>query len=236
MQRHALSIAVKPGSEAEVAAILASYGRPEPVVDRYTRLLRTSVFMRATRVVRVMDIEGDLWAALRHLARQPAVRDVETALNPHVVERRDLTDPTSAGAFFARAALPRVGADPPAPDGAERRAVLVPACTGHGEAVSRALAALDGSADGARGTVFARGDLVVWLLDGPAPLDAGLDVLARTAAGGPVAAALTGALALDADLRTPAGWRRLLRAGAMCLLTDQRSARRSHPQPESSAP
>jgi hypothetical protein len=236
MQRYALSFVVRPGSEDEVTRILSHYGRPAPVVDRYTRLLRTSVFIRGTRVVRVMDIEGDMRAALRHLAAQPAVRDVEAAINPHLVERRDLDDPASAGAFFTRAALHRVGGEPPVPDGAERRGVLVPVRAGRGDAVAAALADLDGAApDSARGTVFARGDVVVWLLDGAAPLDGGLTALADSAAAGPAADALAGALALDADLRTPDGWRALIRAGAMRLLTDRRATHRAHPQPEGSS-
>lgn len=237
MQRYALSFVVKPGSEAEVAGILSNYGRPAPTVDRYTRLVRTSVFMRGTRVVRVMDIEGDMRAALRHLAAQPAVREVEAAINPHLVERRDLDDPATAAAFFARATLHRVGDDGPPPDGAQRHAVLVPVLAGRGGAVAHALAGVDrGTPAGARGTVFARGDVVVWLLDAPAPLDHALADLASTAAAGPAPGALAGALALDADLRGPDGWRELFRAGAMRLLTDRRAAApRSHPQPEGSA-
>jgi hypothetical protein len=232
MQRYALSFVVRLGSEHEVARILSSYGRPDTNVNPQTRLLRTSVFMHGNRVVHSMDIEGDMPTALRHLAIQPEVRAVENALNPHLVEQRDLDDPASAGAFFARSALPKVGNAEPVPDGVERHAVLVPVAVGRGTAVANALAGLGGNAPGvAGGTVFCRDDVVVWLLEGD-PVDDSLAVLARGATTDPAVAALTGTLALDADLRTEQGWQRLFTAGAMRMLTDRRAE--AQPQPEAS--
>ncbi|NUT46338.1 MAG: TcmI family type II polyketide cyclase, partial [Saccharothrix sp.] len=52
VMRTALSFTVKPGSEDEVAAILAGYESPDPHVDDTTSLRRTSVFMHGNRVVR----------------------------------------------------------------------------------------------------------------------------------------------------------------------------------------
>ena len=106
--RHALTFTVKPGSEEKVAKILSEYASPEPKVDDATRLCRTSLFMHGNRVVRAIEVRGDLLAALRHVARQPEVRAVEEAVNPYLEQDRDLDDPESARVFFTRAALPAV--------------------------------------------------------------------------------------------------------------------------------
>ncbi len=106
--RHALTFTVKPGTESKVAEILADYTSPEAQVDDTTRLRRTSLFMHGNRVVRAVEVEGDLLAALRHVARQPEVRAVEEAINPYLEQDRDLGDPDSARVFFTRAALPAV--------------------------------------------------------------------------------------------------------------------------------
>jgi hypothetical protein len=219
--RYALSFVVKAGSEEDVARILSSYGRPATDVNPQTRLLRTSVFMHGSRVVRSMDVQGDHRLALGHLAAQPAVRAVEAALNEHLVEPRNMEDPIAARAFFARSSLPRVDESQPVPDGQDRRGLLVPVLAGRGAEVSAALHGLSLSFGG--GTVFCRGDVVVWMLDGPAPIDDWLADLARYASADPAAARLTGALALDADLHTEQGWQRLFSAGRMRLLTDRRA-------------
>ena len=88
--------------------ILADYTSPEARVDDTTRLRRTSLFMHGNRVVRAVEVEGDLVKALRHVAAQPEVRAVEEAINPYLEQDRDLGDPRSARDFFARAALPAV--------------------------------------------------------------------------------------------------------------------------------
>ncbi|NKQ29369.1 SchA/CurD-like domain-containing protein, partial [Streptomyces galbus] len=106
--RHALTFTVKPGSEETVAKILADYASPDPRVDDTTRLCRTSLFLHGNRVVRAIEVRGDLLAALRHVARQPEVRAVEEAINPYLEQDRDLDDPDSARVFFTRAALPAV--------------------------------------------------------------------------------------------------------------------------------
>lgn len=106
--RHAITFTVKPGSEPKVAEILAGYRSPQAHVDDSTRLLRTSLFMHGNRVVRAVEVTGDLGNALRHVAAQPEVRAVEEAINPYLELARDLTDGASARAFFARAALPAV--------------------------------------------------------------------------------------------------------------------------------
>jgi heme-degrading monooxygenase HmoA len=179
--RHAITFTVKPGSEEQVARLLADYESPKAQVDDTTRLLRTSLYMHGNRVVRAVEVTGDLGNALRHVAQQPGVRAVEEAINPYLEEDRDLTDPASARAFFARAALPAVEhatSDPQAGD-VTRVAYLHPIDARQGPSEARRLAGLD-AADCtepghalAAATVFQRGDVLVRVLDVRGPADAG---------------------------------------------------------------
>ncbi|MGV9628500.1 SchA/CurD-like domain-containing protein [Streptomyces sp. NPDC003487] len=179
--RHALTFTVKPGSEEVVAKILADYASPEPRVDDTTRLCRTSLFMHGNRVVRAIEVRGDLLAALRHVARQPQVRAVEEAINPHLEQDRDLDDPDSARVFFTRAGLPAVhhvttdhgqGAE------GERHALYYPGRPGEGMRLAELLAQRDEAAaedPGSpvlRSTIFQRDEIVVRLLDVRGGLDA----------------------------------------------------------------
>ncbi|MET9735724.1 SchA/CurD-like domain-containing protein [Streptomyces sp. NPDC006458] len=178
--RHALTFTVKPGSEETVAKILADYASPQPRVDDTTRLCRTSLFMHGNRVVRAVEVRGDLLAALRHVARQPEVRAVEEAINPYLEQDRDLEDPESARVFFTRAALPAVhhvtnGQDTP---DTERHALYYPAREGRGMRLAELLAELDAAAADdpdspvVRSTIFQRDDVVVRLIDLRGGLDA----------------------------------------------------------------
>ncbi|MFD5950484.1 SchA/CurD-like domain-containing protein [Streptomyces collinus] len=171
--RHALTFTVKPGSEEIVAKILAEYDSPEPKVDDSTRLCRTSLFMHGNRVVRAVEVRGDLLAALRHVARQPEVRAVEEAINPHLEQDRDLGDPESARVFFTRAALPavhHVTAGRQEPQG-ERYALYYPARPERGMQLAELLAHRDEAAADdprspvLRSTIFQRDDVVVRLID-----------------------------------------------------------------------
>ncbi|OEJ22802.1 protein in whiE locus [Streptomyces agglomeratus] len=172
--RHALTFTVRPGSEQAVANILAGYTSPAAQVDEYTRLRRTSLFMHGNRVVRAVEVEGDLLAALRHVARQPEIRAVEEAINPYLEEDRDLDDPQSARLFFTRAALPAV--HHMATDGLEhgsttRHALYYQAKEGGGMALARLLAHQDEAAANhphnniVGSTIFQRDDIVVRLID-----------------------------------------------------------------------
>ncbi|MDI5961731.1 SchA/CurD-like domain-containing protein [Streptomyces sp. SL13] len=177
--RHAITFTVKPGSEEKVAGILAGYTSPRARVDDTTRLRRTSLFMHGNRVVRAVEVEGELVRALRHVAMQPEVRAVEEAINPYLEQERDLSDPRSARDFFARAALPAVHhVGPRQPMGEViRHALHYPVKPGCGQAVAKLLARMDeravGDADGpvASSTVFLREDTVVRLVDLRRPLD-----------------------------------------------------------------
>lgn len=234
VMRCALSFTVKPGSEAEVAAILAGYESPDPHVDATTTLRRTSVFMRGNRVVRAVEIEGDMRAALQHVARQPQVRAAEEALNPHLEEARDLDDPEAAREFFMRASLAedfRMAAARPCPgdDEAIRAAFLYPVRRGSADAAAHLLARHDEAAlrdpDGplAASAIYVRQDILVRVVDLRLPADAtpaaalGVDP-AETAR---LARLLD--LAPDADPAEPAGLRAMLAACAMTPVTDRRA-------------
>ncbi|MFE2787350.1 SchA/CurD-like domain-containing protein [Nocardiopsis alba] len=167
MVRAALSFTVLPESVDEISAILRGYPRPALVVDQDTRLLRTSVFLHGNRVVRVVDVQGDLGAALRHLAAQPRVRRVEERLNPHLTEPRDLTDPQAARAFFTRAML-RATRTPSMTGAARPRrdAYLLPLGEGSGEQAAKMLASVsDTLPPEVEATVLHREDVLVWLIE-----------------------------------------------------------------------
>ncbi|AWW41255.1 protein in whiE locus [Streptomyces sp. AS58] len=235
--RHALTFTVKPGSEKAVAKILADYASPDPQVDDATRLIRTSLFMHGNRVVRAIEVRGDLLAALRHVARQPEVRAVEEAINPYLEQHRDLDDPESARVFFTRAALPavhHVTSDEASPD-AVRHALYYPAVEGGGMRLAELLAqqdevaARDPHSPVLHSTIFQRDDVVVRLVDVRDAIDTdpvqvlGLTDRARAAE---VTALLDGDV-LGADAAAlldsaPAG---LLTLARMELVTDRRSPR-----------
>nr|WP_157436761.1 SchA/CurD-like domain-containing protein [Actinospica robiniae] len=231
--RHALTFTVKPGSEQAVAGFLADYRSPQARVDDTTRLRRTSLFMRGNRVVRAVEVEGDLGNALRHVAVQPEIRAVEQAINPYLEEARDLDDPSSARAFFARAALPavqHVGKSADGVDGAVRHAYLYPVRPGCGAEVARLLAEHDEAAVADPGraligtTMFLRDDTLVRLVD----LNCAQHEAVESAAGfglGAAAEELSRQLDPEAgtDLRSLPGIERFLEGCRMDPVTDRRA-------------
>ncbi|MFJ7336235.1 SchA/CurD-like domain-containing protein [Streptomyces sp. NPDC101110] len=232
--RHALTFTVKPGSEEIVAKILADYASPEPQVDDTTRLCRTSLFMHGNRVVRAIEVRGDLLAALRHVARQPEVRAVEEAINPHLEQDRDLNDPESARVFFTRAALPAVHhvTAEQRNSQAERYALYYPARPDLGMKLAELLARQDEAAADdphspvLRSTIFQRDDVVVRLIDVRDGIEAAdpVRILGLTDS-----AQVTELTTLLDDAGTPAsapgdgGMARLLERARMDLVTDRRS-------------
>ncbi|MFJ7590219.1 SchA/CurD-like domain-containing protein [Streptomyces sp. NPDC097617] len=231
--RHALTFTVKPGSEPVVAELLAGYTSPQARVDDTTRLRRTSLFMHGNRVVRAVEVEGDLLAALRHVAQQPEVQALEEAINPYLEQDRDLSDPGSARMFFTRAALPavhHVAAGGRASADVRRHALFYPAKDGCGMALARLLAGQDEAAvddptspiEGS--TVFQRDDIVVRLLDLRGPLDA-RPALALGVEGGHKAAVLARLLdsAKDGVPTTDQEISRFLARSEMRLITDRRT-------------
>ncbi|MFD3544565.1 SchA/CurD-like domain-containing protein [Streptomyces sp. NPDC058655] len=237
VMRHALTFTVKPGSEAVVAELLAGYASPQARVDENTRLRRTSLYMHGNRVVRTVEVEGDLLAALRHVSGQPEVRAVEEAVNPYLEQDRDLTDPASARVFFTRAALPAVhhvahGGQPAAP--LRRHALFYPAKDGCGAALARLLAEQDEAAVDdpdspvEASTVFQRDDVVVRLLDLSGPLDARPELALGVRAGhkaGVLARLLDSAK--DGVPTTDEELSRFLARSEMRLITDRRAPAQS---------
>jgi len=233
--RHALTFTVKPGKEAKVAKILSDYASPQPQVDDTTRLCRTSLFMHGNRVVRAIEVRGDLLAALRHVSRQPEVRAVEEAINPYLEQDRDLNDPESARVFFTRAALPavhHVTADQEDP-AAERHALHYPARPGCGMRLAEVLAQQDEAAASnprspvLRSTIFQRDDVVVRLVDVRGGLDAGDPELLLGLPDPELVAGLTtfldGATGASASAPNDGDLKRFLKLARMELVTDRRS-------------
>jgi hypothetical protein len=231
--RHALTFTVTPGSEQKVAEILAGYTSPAARVDAITRLYRTSLFMHGNRVVRAVEVIGDLGAALRYVAMQPEVRAVEEAVNPYLEEDRDLGNPESARGFFFRASLParhHQSQDGPLPEDVDRVALLYPARPGCGEAVARLLARQDQLASTdpafpfASSTIFQSDDNVVRMVDLRAPLEQ--EPAMAVGVGGPRKAAMLARLidlGEDGDLTSEDGLRRFLGDWRMTLVTDRRA-------------
>ncbi|GAA2248527.1 SchA/CurD-like domain-containing protein [Streptomyces atrovirens] len=235
--RHALTFTVKPGSESKVAELLADYESPEAQVDGITRLHRTSLFMHGNRVVRAVEVAGDLLATLCHVARQPGVRAVEEAINPYLERDRDLTDSDSARVFFTRAALPamqHVVSGRPEPAELRRHMLYYPAVTDHGLELARFLAHQDEAAANDpdspvyASTVFQRDDVVVRMIDVTGELD--LDPAAALGIKAPGGAAelerlLDGAaIGVEGSLDSERTLHRLLAHADMMPVTDRRSA------------
>ncbi|MFI6654546.1 SchA/CurD-like domain-containing protein [Streptomyces sp. NPDC050523] len=228
--RHALTFTVKPGSEEKVAKILSDYASPEPRVDDATRLCRTSLFMHGNRVVRAIEVRGDLLAALRHVARQPEVRAVEEAVNPYLEQDRDLDDPESARVFFTRAALPAVHhVTAEGQQGqTERYALSYPVKADRGMRLAELLARQDvAAADDplspvVRSTIFQRDDVVVRLIDVRGGIDGAHPALILGLADPAQVAELT-TLSADASAPRDAELARLVRLARMDLVTDRRS-------------
>lgn len=108
MERYAITFEVKPGSEGAVRELLTTYAPPEWVTPDGARLLGTSIFMKDGLVVRMMEIDGSLPRIMAHLARQPAIQELERKLDEHLVEPRDMSSPAGARAFFQRAMMDHV--------------------------------------------------------------------------------------------------------------------------------
>ncbi|MFI5806457.1 SchA/CurD-like domain-containing protein [Streptomyces sp. NPDC051561] len=108
MERFAISFHVKPGTEEVVRDLLATYTPPEWETPDGARLLGTSIFMKDGLVVRFMEIDGGLPRVMAHLARQPAIQELERKLDEFLLEPRDMNSPAGARAFFQRAMMEHV--------------------------------------------------------------------------------------------------------------------------------
>ena len=103
--RYAVTFSVKPGAEVRAAEILSGYDPPQARIDEDTWLVGTTVFIKGTVVVRVMDVHGSLPKIMAHLSRQPVIQAVEEALNPLLLVPRDMSTADGARAFFMQAMM-----------------------------------------------------------------------------------------------------------------------------------
>lgn len=234
MERHSLLFRIKPGTEAHVVAILAGYESPDTVIDDETRLLRTTVFMHGTVVVRTMDIEGSLPKVAAHLSRQPQIRATEQALNAHLAEARDLSDPAGASSFFRRAMMRRI-VDRRIPvdtgDGTAvtRHALLYPLRPGTGDAADATFQAggdpppQAGSTRLHSTTVFRHGDTVVRMFEITGELDEAIGHLVRAAALQSAGRGLAEFIDGGIDLTGEDGLRAFFHRQLMSVVTDRRA-------------
>lgn len=238
MERHALTFAVRPGTEPEVQQILSGYPRPRTDIGDGARLLGTTVFLWGARVIRVMDVEGPLPLVMRHLATQPAIRATEEALNPLLAEPRDLSDPGAAAAFFQRAMMRQIVHRITDPDllassagsVTRRMALVYPLRPGTGDAAAKLLSG-DRPAAVRAGertavastTVFQQGDLLVRAVEYVGEAEDARASLAEVIAGTAAAARLTELFEPGWDLRTERGFQRFFAARQPRLVTDRRA-------------
>jgi hypothetical protein len=91
----AITYDIKPGFEEEVAEIFRGFKRvrsadvPGQAGRQSGRILATAVFIRDDVLVRMIEYEGDLESIIRHMAKQPGVREVERKLAPYLSRPRD---------------------------------------------------------------------------------------------------------------------------------------------------
>lgn len=122
MQRLAVTFRVKPGTEDAVRQLLATYEPPVQEIDENTRLISTSVFMRGGVVVRMIEFEGAFPRVMAHLSQEKSIQQVERELDNYLVDedKRDMSTPEGARAFFQKAMMETVTTRIPAGYGAQR--------------------------------------------------------------------------------------------------------------------
>ncbi|MEU4403262.1 SchA/CurD-like domain-containing protein [Streptosporangium sp. NPDC023963] len=108
MQRYAITFQIRPGAEAAVRELLSSYAPPEWETPDGTRLLSTSIFMKDTTVIRVIEIDGNLPSVMAHLSRQPGIQRLERELDAYLAVPRDMSSPEGARSFFLSALMDHV--------------------------------------------------------------------------------------------------------------------------------
>jgi cytidylate kinase len=106
---------VKPGTEDKIRELFANYGRPDHEVKNAEgeivgRLLATQVFMKGSTVVRIIEFEGSIVDVAPHMGRQPAIRELEDALDNYVANPRDMSTADGARKFFMESAMETLAA------------------------------------------------------------------------------------------------------------------------------
>lgn len=236
MERHAVTFAVRPGTEQQAQRILNGYPRPDTEIEAGARLLGTSVFFWRNQVVRVIDVEGPLPVIMRHLVAQPAIAETEAALNPLLAEPRQLGDPAAMRAFFGRAMMTQVihrVTDPdllPSAGARSKVALRYPVRAGRGPQLAEVLAGGRSLPVGspsrtvlASTTVFQHGDLVLRVAEFVGDIEEAGAHLGRTVIGAPTTAELNALLEPGWDLTTEAGFRRFFTQQQLLLVTDRRA-------------
>ena len=109
---YALMWDIKPESRDAVRELFASYGRPDHTIrdadgNEVGTLLSTLVFMKDNHVIRVVETTDGvpLPVLAQHMGRQPAIRELEDALDEHVAEPRDMSTAEGAREFFIKSIM-----------------------------------------------------------------------------------------------------------------------------------
>jgi hypothetical protein len=241
MERHALTFRIRPGSEPDVAKLLAGYRAPSLRIDDETRLVGTAVFMKDDLVVRAVEVDGDISKVAPHLARDEVIQEVERALVPHLTEPYDPADPAQRGKFFAQRMMERV-VHRESPDAAgitqakpSRHALLYPIRPGREAAAAQVLTRAEDPPLRQGGTmllntsVFVKGDVIVRVFGIDGSVDDLIDGLSEAIevhnVGGRLAALFAGAY----DFTTRTGLRAFFTDNLMTTITD-RTADASAPE------
>jgi hypothetical protein len=103
---------IKPESRDAVRELFHDYGRPDHTIkdedgNEVGTLLSTLVFMKDAHVIRVVETTDgvDLPTLAKHMGRQPAIRELEEALDEHIAEPRDMSTPDGAREFFVKSIM-----------------------------------------------------------------------------------------------------------------------------------
>jgi hypothetical protein len=109
---YALMWDIKPESRDIVRELFASYGRPDHTIrdedgNEVGTLLSTLVFMKDNHVIRIVETTDGvpLPVLARHMGRQPAIRELEDALDEHIAEPRDMSTAEGAREFFIKSIM-----------------------------------------------------------------------------------------------------------------------------------
>jgi hypothetical protein len=103
---------IKPESRDAVRELFHDYGRPDHTIkdedgNEVGTLLSTLVFMKDAHVIRVVETTDsvDLPTLAKHMGKQPAIRELEEALDEHIAEPRDMSTPDGAREFFVKSIM-----------------------------------------------------------------------------------------------------------------------------------
>jgi hypothetical protein len=227
---------IRPGTAPAVAEILSNYESPPTIIDETTRLVGTTVFLKDTLVVRLVEVEGAIQSVARHLAAQPQIREVERLLDPYLAETRDLSTPEGARRFLQTSAMERLvhrsaPFGPSSVDATTRHALLYPVLPGRGDLAADAVREAGDPPPRAGGstalvstTVFRRNDVIVRVFELTGSFDEAVEHLVKAAALHQAGRAMREVLDPAVDLTTERGLRGFFTDHLMTVVTDRRAA------------